>query len=177
VAIRFWPTAADQRRRAAFQWIGLAAALLAVTAVVYVVRPPEQAPAGASPASVAPGSATAGAGEAGENGVTVELNAAIAHYERAIAELQTAAGGDASLLEPATAATIAAEGQAIDRAIAESRAAVSTSPESEPARVSLFEALRRKIAMLQATVSLISEMNQGDPAGAAEAAQGLGRKS
>jgi hypothetical protein len=65
----------------------------------------------------------------------------------------------------------------IDQAIAESRAALLTNPDSEPARESLFEALRRKISVLQTTVSLINDMRQGDPAGASRSAARLGRQS
>ena len=65
---------------------------------------------------------------------------------------------------------------AIDQAIVESRAALTNDPESQPARESLFEALRRKVGVLQATVTLMNEMRQGNQAGAAEAAAGLNKK-
>jgi hypothetical protein len=63
----------------------------------------------------------------------------------------------------------------IDRAIADSRAALNTNPESEPARDSLFEALRRKVGVLQATVTLMNEMRNGNQDGAARAAAGIGK--
>jgi predicted anti-sigma-YlaC factor YlaD len=165
--------ASNPRRSPTWQWLGLAAAILAVTTVAYVLGP--------SRSLRAPGPATAvnaPSGPSGESaGLTDELNAAVTHYERAIAVLQAAAATGTSGIEPAVAAALAADGSALDKAIAESRAALAESPDSESARVSLFEALRRKIAMLQATVTLINEMNQGDPAGAARAADGLGRQS
>ena len=52
-----------------------------------------------------------------------------------------------------------------------------SNPDSAPARDSLFEALRQKVSVLQATVSLIDEMRQGDPAGTARAMEGPGRES
>ena len=68
-------------------------------------------------------------------------------------------------------------GEAVAAFSLESRMALASNPESEPARESLFEALRRKVGVLQATVSLMNQMRQGNPAGAADAAAGLGRKS
>jgi len=67
--------------------------------------------------------------------------------------------------------------QTIDVAIAESRTALSKNPGSEPARASLFEALRRKVGVLQATVTLMNEMRKGNQAGAAAAAAVFGKKS
>jgi hypothetical protein len=109
--------------------------------------------------------------------VNAELNLALQHYERAIAELERVTGPGSGSIEASVAATLQRDRAAIDKAIAESRAAVTEAPDNEPARLSLFDALRRKISVLQATVALISEMNQGDPAGAARAVEGLGRES
>lgn len=164
-----------RRPSAAWQWAGLAAALFVITSVAYVLSPDRAA----GPAPAAPAAATsAPAGSTAEPGALPdELDAAVAHYEKAIAVLQTAASAGTGTLEPAAADALAADQTAVDRAIAESRAALASSPDSEPARYSLFEALRRKISMLQATVTLINEMNQGDPAGAAKAAEGLRSQS
>ncbi len=52
---------------------------------------------------------------------------------------------------------------------------MTDSPESQPARTSLFEALRNKVNLLQHTVVLMNEMRKGDAGGAAEAAAGLGK--
>ena len=43
--------------------------------------------------------------------------------------------------------------QVIDQAIAESRAALRSEPQSAPARDSLFDALRRKVTLLQDTIA------------------------
>lgn len=161
---------------AVWQWAGLSAAILAVTTVAYLLGPGQPPNGGATDRTIA--TSGAGAATSAEPApLTDELSAAVGHYERAIAVLQAAASTGSSAIEPAAAAALAADGSALDRAIAESRAALASNPDSEPARYSLFEALRRKIAMLQATVTLINEMNQGDPAGAARAADGLGRAS
>jgi CHASE3 domain sensor protein len=103
---------------------------------------------------------------------TAELNLALLEYERAIGELESVAASGQSTIDPALAETIQQSLGAIDSAIAESRTALVTNPESEPARASLFDALSRKITTLQTTVSLINEMRQGDQEGAARVAQG-----
>ncbi|MEI6245335.1 MAG: hypothetical protein WCQ64_09835, partial [Acidobacteriota bacterium] len=56
----------------------------------------------------------------------------------------------------------------IDKYIAESRAALANEPQSEPARDSLFDALRRKVSVLQDTVALMGAMQRGDQAAAAK---------
>lgn len=149
------------RPRAALgQWIGLAAALLLVTLGAYWVQNRTPAPDDVV-APVVVDSATA------------ELNLALEDYGRAIRELETLAASGDSTIDPALAETIQGSLSAIDQAIAESRTALVTNPESEPARASLFDALSRKITTLQTTVSLINEMRQGDQEGAARvAAQG-----
>jgi anti-sigma factor RsiW len=148
------------RPRAALgQWIGLAAALLLITAGLYWFQGRTPAPA-------------AVAGTAAVDSPTSGLNEALDEYERAIGELETLAASGDSTIDPALAQTIQDSLSAIDQAIAESRTALVTNPESEPARASLFDALSRKIATLQTTVSLINEMRQGDQEGAARVAQG-----
>ena len=61
----------------------------------------------------------------------------------------------------------------IDQAIRESRTALESQPTSELAQESLFEAFRRKVALLQDTISLINEMRKGNQAGAARIIQNL----
>jgi anti-sigma factor RsiW len=154
------------RRRALWQWVGLSAALLAITAGIYEFqRRPAPAPSPAPPPA------------ASIQGVNDELTLAMQHYERAVAELEAVAREDNSQLDPSVVATLRTNLGVADAAIAESRAALTSNPESDPARDSLFEALRRKISVLQATVALINEMRQGDPAGAAAAAERAGRQS
>jgi hypothetical protein len=151
------------------QWIGLAAALLLVSVgAYYFVRPPNSA-------SVATQSNAAPAGTV--EAVTEELNLATSHYEKAIAQLEALAKTDGGTLDPAVAKTLQQNIHTIDQAITESRTALTQNPGSEPARESLFEALRRKMVVLQATVSLMNEMRKGNQAGAAEAVAAFGKKS
>jgi hypothetical protein len=161
---------APAARSAVLQWAGLAAALLVVTTAAYFAARPGTAPDGLT----AGGNARpAGTVEA----VAEQLSMATNHYDKAILELEALAKSDAGGLDPAVAKTLQQNIQTIDQAIAESRTALTQDPGSEPARESLFEALRRKVVVLQATVTLMNEMRKGNPAGAAEAAAAFGKKS
>jgi hypothetical protein len=158
-------------RGALVQWIGLAAALVFITLLVYVVRGPGTPPPAATTASTGNAAAT-GSVEA----VTAELTLAMQHYQNAISELETIAKAGNGDLDPAVAATVQRNLGVIDQAISESRDALTSDPASAPARASLFEALHRKVVLLQTTVALIREMSQGDQSGAARVA-GMGKKS
>lgn len=154
-----------------WQWLGLAAALLLTTLAVYsIARPDSTAPVPAS---------TSVAGNAAEVPTveTVEetMARAEAEYEKAIAQLEQLMKSGDPRVSAAAAATLKKSVSTIDSAIAESRAALTNSPDSQPARTSLFEALRNKVNLLQHTVVLMNEMRKGDASGAAEAAAGLGK--
>jgi anti-sigma factor RsiW len=165
------PAPARPSRGALAQWFGLAAALVVITIGAYFfVREP--LPGDGAPAATAGNAAPAGSVES----VAEQLRLAMQHYENAITELETLAQRADGSLDPAIALTLQQNIRAIDRAIAESREALTDDPESQPARESLFDALRRKVSVLQATVTLMNEMRQGNPAGAAEAAAGLSKK-
>ncbi len=87
---------------------------------------------------------------------TSELQLAEQHYLNAIASLEQLTVQKDSALDPAVAAEIAQSLQSIDRAIADSRAAIKADPRSFIAQTSLLEALRMKVALLQETVSLMN---------------------
>lgn len=150
-----------------FQWIGLAAALLIVTAGVYVVARPDQPVT--PPAVIADSNA-----DTTPTVETVEdtLRRAEAEYERAIAQLEQIVKSGDPAVSQAALATLQRSVTTIDSAIAESRAALTDNPASQPARTSLFDALGSKVTLLQRTVVLMNEMRQGDAGGAAEAATG-----
>jgi hypothetical protein len=101
-----------------------------------------------------------------------EIRLAEQHYQNAIAKLEEAAKGDEDVLDPQTAAVLKKNLQVIDQAIAESRDALRVEPQSAPARNTLFEALRRKVLMLQDTIVLMNEIRKGNPAGAGQLAEG-----
>lgn len=96
-----------------------------------------------------------------------DIEAAEQLYARAIAGLEQAAEGQKELLTPEVAAMLDKNIEVIDEAIVESRRAVSAEPSSVVARESLFEALRKKVTLLQNTISLVTEISRGNQAGAA----------
>jgi hypothetical protein len=161
--------AATDPRVALRQWVGLAAMLVVVTLGAYVILHTTRV----DPASTPGNAAAAGSVQA----VTEELTTAMRHYENAITQLEALAKNDDRAIDPVVAATLQQNIQTIDGAIAESRSALGQNPDSAPARESLFEALKNKVGVLQATVNLMNQMRKGDQAGAAEAAAAFGKKS
>ncbi len=165
-------------RSAWWQWAAIAALLvLAVGAglmMTWMRRPAVQTTAsqmhedtGAQPGST--GNATA---NPSVQGVEAELRMAEEHYEKAITGLEQVAKSEQSSLDPQVAATVKRNLEVIDQAIAESRTALRTEPQNEPAREGLFDALRRKIVLLQDTIALMNEMRKGNQAGAAQIVEG-----
>ena len=151
------------RRTAIGQWIGIAAALVLVTiGADYFLR---DTPAGnaTSPPSV--------------QRIADELSLAMQHYDNAITELEALARSSSDVLDTQLSETLRSNIQTVNAAIDESRAALEQNPGSATARVSLFEALRRKVVVLQATVNLMNEMRKGNQTGAVEAAAAFGKKS
>ena len=103
------------------------------------------------------------------------MRRAEAEYEKAITQLEQLVKSGAPGVSASAAAILQKNVTTIDSAIAESRAALNSNPDSQPARTSLFEALRNKVNLLQHTVVLMNEMRKGDASGAAEAAAGIGK--
>jgi anti-sigma factor RsiW len=149
-------------RQTRWQWAGLAAALVLVTAGAYfftrLMAPGlpstllDRQHAGTSNASAAPTVET----------VEQELAKAAAHYEAAITQLEAVARQDNNALPADAAAKLQVSLSQVDKFIAESRAALVSEPQNEPARDSLFSALRRKVEILQQTVALMGAMQRGD---------------
>ena len=165
------PTPAPRSSRAMLTWLAAAAVLVVATAVGvrYGMRTqPPQPTHSDAPAQTAQDTASAAVVEA-------ELRAAEEHYDKAIKGLETIAKAEQGALDPNTAATLQKNLSVIDQAISESRAAVVAQPSSEPARESLLESFRTKLALLQDTVALINEMRKGNDAGAARAVSGINK--
>jgi len=172
------PTAHPARVRSrspVWQWAGLAAALVVITGIVWLGTIPNRG-GGVPQENAAAGAATTPAAGSME-AVAAELDQAREHSKRALAELMATAADPASPVDPAVPVLVQRNMDAIDRAIGESRAALAADPGNEPARDSLFDALRRQITVLQTTLSLINQMRQGDQEGAARTAESLGKKS
>ena len=155
------------RRQARAQWLGLAAALVLVTAGAYAFA---RATAPVSHGVVT--SAGNAAPTATVETVEQELATAAKHYEAAIAQLEAVAKQDSNALPADTAAKLQTSLTQIDKYIAESRAALVSEPQNEPARDSLFDALRRKVSILQDTVALVGAMQRGDQETAAKIMDG-----
>jgi anti-sigma factor RsiW len=177
------PPVPQASRAPRFAMLAIAASLVLVVGVaigllVTQYRSPNQ-PAAAPPVAQAPGNPSQ---DVAVESVEAEFRLAEQHYQNAIAKLeqaarldQAASGRDQNTLDPQTAAMLQKNLQVIDQAIAESRAALQAEPLSASARDSLFEALKRKVALLQDTIALMNEMRKGNSAGAAQIVEGLNK--
>jgi tetratricopeptide (TPR) repeat protein len=159
-------------------WAAAAVLVLAVASTVWFVRQPNQT-AGGQQASTqaAPGIAPAATPVNPSQtdlvkSIDDELRAAESHYEKAISGLEQIAKSDQNQLDPALAATLQKNLGVIDQAIRDSRTALQSQPASQLAQDSLFEALQRKVSLLEDTISLINVMRKGDQAGTARIVQG-----
>jgi Putative zinc-finger len=150
------------------QWIGLAAALLLITAGWYFFTELRNRTPSPTAGSNAAATGTVQA-------VNDELTMALEHYDKAIAQLQQLASTKDGAIDPDVAATLSSNLVVVDKAITDSRAALTTEPQSMPARESLLDALRQKVGLLQATVELINEMRKGNQDGAARIVNRVGK--
>lgn len=165
--------APESRPRPSFvPWLGLAAALVLITIGVYAITSFSTEVAAPSPQIAESNAPPADPVET----AVAELQKAATHYENAMLELDRLAQANEGAIEPSLAKLLRDQLDLADRAIAESRQAMQSDPASQPARESLFEAFRRKVSVLQATVSLMNEMRQGNPEGASRAAADLKNK-
>ena len=139
--------------------IALAAAALLVLATIVGVRFVTKGRSGPATTAALPADAQA---------IASELALAEEHYQKAINGLEQIANAEKGALDPRTAATLQKNLAVIDQAITESRAALATQPNNEPAQQSLLESFKTKVGLLQDTVALINEMRKGNDAGAAQ---------
>jgi anti-sigma factor RsiW len=157
-----------------FLWPGLAAAAAIVLATSLTLRLVHRESSAERPGAGGVAQTTDGTDTA--QAVEAELRQASEHYERAIKGLEQIANAEQGSLDPQTAATLRKNLAVIDQAISESRAALHSQPNSEPAQQSLIDSFKTKIALLQDTVALINEMRKGNEAGAARIVSGLKQK-
>jgi tetratricopeptide (TPR) repeat protein len=165
--------AAPARRTAPIAMLAIAASLvLVIGGALYLLRsagdlrPPQQAAADTASAPAADAGNAPPANTVQR--INEDLTAAVQHYESAIATLEQAVKADDGAIDPETAAVLKRNLPVIDQAIAETKSALKSEPESAPARESLFEALRKKVGLLQDTIALMNEMRKGNSAGAAQ---------
>ncbi len=159
-------------------WAAAAVLVLAVASTVWFVRQPDQ-PAGDQQAAsqaapgLTPAATTVNPSQTDlVKSIDDELRAAESHYEKAISGLEQIAKSDQNQLDPALAATLQKNLGVIDQAIRDSRTALQSQPANQLAQDSLFEALQRKVSLLEDTISLINVMRKGDQAGTARIVQG-----
>lgn len=155
--------------------LAIAAGLvIAVGASLVLLGPGFRASRPPGPLAGAPSQGNAATADAVQS-VETEFRLAEQHYQNAITKLEQAAKSEEGAFDAQTAAMLQKNLQVIDQAIAESRAALRTEPQSAPARDSLFDALKRKVVMLQDTIALMNEMRKGDSAGAAQLIEGINK--
>ena len=173
------PAPPPTRARSRSLLLAIAAAVVLTVGASLLYLLPRLRPAGTAPelaqttASPAPGNAVEAGSVQGD--IEAEFRQAEQHYQAAIAKLEEAAKSDQNAIDPGTAAMLQKNLQVIDQAIAESRAAFRTEPTSAPARDSLFEALKRKVSLLQDTLALMNEMRKGNADGAAQLVNGVNK--
>jgi len=171
------PAPARTRHRTLLLAIAAAVVLTVGASLVYLL--PRARPAGQTPdlaqTAATPASGNAAAGGSVQGDIEAEFRQAEQHYQAAITKLEEAAKSDQSAIDPGTAAMLQKNLQVIDQAIAESRAAFRSEPTSAPARDSLFEALKRKVSLLQDTLALMNEMRKGNADGAAQIVNGANK--
>ena len=156
-------------------WALAATLVLATVIGLSMARPHPPSPGGPA---IAAGALPEGASDARDlaQSVDSELRQAEEHYDKAIKGLEQIANSESGALDPQIAAAVQKNLTVIDQAIGESRAALRTQPDSEPAQQSLLESFRTKLMLLEDTVALINEMRKGNEAGAARIVSGLQQK-
>lgn len=165
---------AEQRSRGLdWRWLALAAALILVIGGSLLMLRRTLGPA------TAPGAPPVVVAGAGTDDLVAsiegELDLAARHYENAIAGLERVASESDTPIDPTVMATVRENLAIIDQAIDDSRQALRSDPQSQIAQESLFDAFRRKVALLQDTIALMNEMRKGNPARATAIASGLNK--
>ncbi len=155
-----------------YVWLAIAAALVLAVGASLVVLVPRMTDSTSVADGGAPGNATAV--DAVQSGVD-DLRKAEQLLQSGVAKLKEGLGSDEALPSD-VATTVESNLRILDSAIAESSAAVQNDPQDAAARTSLFDALQRKISLLQDTIALMNEMRKGNAAGVAQVVEG-GNKS
>ena len=160
------------KRQARTQWMGLAAALVLVTAGAYVFTRMTSPAPNSAVTDTAHADASNAKAPATVETVEQELAKAEQHYQTAIAQLEEVLKKNSNELPADAAAKLQVSLPQIDKGIAVSRAALANEPQNDPARDSLFTALRKKVEILQETVALMGAMQRGDRETAAKVLDG-----
>jgi anti-sigma factor RsiW len=152
-------------------WLAIAAALvLAVGASLVLLMPRFTSPGPGTTAQ----QGNAGGADAVQSGVE-DLRQAERLLQSGVAKLKEGLGSDEAALPASVAGTLDRNLQILDQAIAESSDALQKEPQNIAARNSLFDALQRKISLLQDTITLMNEMRKGNAAGVAQVVEGTNK--
>jgi len=167
------PPPVERARRSHVALLAIAAGLIvAVGASLMLLVPLLRGDGAQPPAEQAAAGDNAAGGESVQS-IEDHFRLAEQHMQTGIAKLEETAKAGETVIDVQTAAMLKKNLELIDQAIAESRAALKAEPQSTVARDSLFNALRRKVALLQDTVALMNEMRKGNAAGAAQVIEGV----
>jgi anti-sigma factor RsiW len=170
---RLVPVATGHRQLRQPLWLGIAAALvLAVGASLLLLLLPQFTGSTTGPGATEQGNA-AGA-DAVQSGVE-DLRKAERLLQSGVAKLKEGLGSEDQSLPIDMAGTLDRNLQILDQAITESSDALQKEPQNVAARNSLFEALQRKISLLQDTITLMNEMRKGNAAGVAQIVEGANK--
>jgi anti-sigma factor RsiW len=155
--------------RQQYVWLAIAAALVLAVGASLVLLMPQFTGA---PARTAQGNATGT--DTVQSGVE-DLRQAERLLQSGVAKLKEGLGTEDQALPTGVTATLDTNLQILDQAIAESSEALRKEPQNVAARNSLFEALQRKISLLQDTITLMNEMRKGNAAGVAQVVEGTNK--
>lgn len=156
-----------------YVWLAIAAALVLTIGASILVLIPRGRDAGNGTLAT---QSNAVANDPVQSGVQ-DLREAERLLQSGVAKLKEGLGSDQEALPEAVTATLDTNLKILDSAIAESSTALQENPQDPAARNSLFDALQRKISLLQDTIALMNAMQKGNAAGVAQAVDGSVNKS
>jgi anti-sigma factor RsiW len=166
------PAATGHRQLRQPLWLGIAAALVLAVGASLLLLLPQFTGSTTGPGATEQGNA-AGA-DAVQSGVE-DLRKAERLLQSGVAKLKEGLGSEDQALPIDMAGTLDRNLQILDQAITESSDALQKEPQNVAARNSLFEALQRKISLLQDTITLMNEMRKGNAAGVAQVVEGANK--
>ena len=169
---RLAPVATGHRQLRQPLWLGIAAALVLAVGASLLLLLPQFTGSTTGPGATEQGNA-AGA-DAVQSGVE-DLRKAERLLQSGVAKLKEGLGSEDQSLPIDMAGTLDRNLQILDQAITESSDALQKEPQNVAARNSLFEALQRKISLLQDTITLMNDMRKGNAAGVAQVVEGANK--
>jgi len=159
--------------RQQYAWLAIAATLvLSVGAALAILVPRYLDPSAGTGESARQGNAVGS--DTVQSGVE-DLRQAEKLLQSGVDKLKEGLGSEEGALPKQVTDTLDQNLKILNQAIAESSDAVKKEPQNVAARESLFEALQRKISLLQDTITLMNEMRKGNAAGVAQVVEGTNK--